>query len=375
MGLFSFFKKGKSNKAKRRGSANSLDGKDAKSGMEVVKPSTPEVKEKIHAPITITVSEHGTKPVQKQDEAIGKQSPEKTKKALEKKVSTASSQKAAEMNAPPAENKQVEDPPVTSAVEWQKLSPNSQDLDQTSSRSDPNCSSVADLRSSLSSLGVRVDSCGDQELVDRVKLAVERSSPTPRALTLEATEPKGPPCMYCNKNTGEDALTALGGYWHRECFFCAHCGRHAETDECFYNYGGKAYCKRDYEQLFGVRCGGCGKAVEDGEVLEACDMSWHQDCFGCMESGCDQKFPTGDFWEHKGKAYCEVHYWRVTGQLCEACQRPLEGSYLETEGMRFHPPHFRCVACSAMLAGKPMVVRNKRLMCVACSDKEHTIEL
>ena len=69
--------------------------------------------------------------------------------------------------------------------------------------------------------------------------------------------------------------------WHPDHFFCALCGKLFDEDNLnFFEKDGKAYCKEDYFDKFAVTCKRCSKAIMSG-YLSAVGSYWHPNCFSC----------------------------------------------------------------------------------------------
>lgn len=83
-----------------------------------------------------------------------------------------------------------------------------------------------------------------------------------------------------------------------EHFVCARCARPFSA-EGFYERDGKAYCQRDYQELFGPRCSAGGELI-----------------------GQRRHF------EKDGKTYCEDHYWQQFGKRCAIGDEYLKGEYV-----------------------------------------------
>uniref|UniRef100_A0A673A0S8 LIM homeobox transcription factor 1, alpha n=1 Tax=Sphaeramia orbicularis TaxID=375764 RepID=A0A673A0S8_9TELE len=99
-------------------------------------------------------------------------------------------------------------------------------------------------------------------------------------------------CTGCHRLIRDRFLLRVtDGLWHEECVRCAACGD-ALRNSCFLR-DRKLYCKRDYAQLFAVRCGGCGEAISPAEmVMHAGAAVFHLRCFTC--SVCSCRLQTGD---------------------------------------------------------------------------------
>uniref|UniRef100_A0A8C9ZCH0 LIM homeobox transcription factor 1, alpha n=1 Tax=Sander lucioperca TaxID=283035 RepID=A0A8C9ZCH0_SANLU len=99
-------------------------------------------------------------------------------------------------------------------------------------------------------------------------------------------------CAGCQRLiTDRFLLRVTDGLWHEECVRCAACGD-ALRNSCFLR-DHKLYCKRDYADLFAVRCGGCAEAISPAElVMRAGAAVFHLHCFTC--SVCSCRLQTGD---------------------------------------------------------------------------------
>ncbi|XP_037530625.1 LIM homeobox transcription factor 1-alpha [Nematolebias whitei] len=99
-------------------------------------------------------------------------------------------------------------------------------------------------------------------------------------------------CAGCHRPIRDRFLLRVTDcLWHEECVRCAACGD-ALRNSCFLR-DRKLYCKRDYSDLFAVRCGGCEKAVRPAElVMHAGSTVFHLRCFTC--SVCSCRLQTGD---------------------------------------------------------------------------------
>ncbi|KAM4739969.1 LIM homeobox transcription factor 1-alpha [Anableps anableps] len=86
-------------------------------------------------------------------------------------------------------------------------------------------------------------------------------------------------------------LRVSGGLWHEECVRCAACGD-LLRNSCFLR-DRKLFCRRDYADLFAVRCGGCAEPISPAElVMRAGATAFHLRCFTCKICSC--RLQTGD---------------------------------------------------------------------------------
>ncbi|KAF4113872.1 paxillin a isoform X2 [Onychostoma macrolepis] len=174
-----------------------------------------------------------------------------------------------------------------------------------------------------------------------------------------------PRCYYCNGPILDRVVTALDRTWHPEHFFCAQCGSFFGP-EGFHEKEGKAYCRKDYFDMFAPKCGGCARAILEN-YISALNSLWHPECFVCRE--CFIPFVNGSFFEHEGQPYCEAHYHERRGSLCSGCQKPITGRCITAMGKKFHPEHFVCAFCLKQLNKGTFKEQNDKPYCQSCFVK------
>ncbi|XP_065830432.1 leupaxin-like [Oscarella lobularis] len=174
-----------------------------------------------------------------------------------------------------------------------------------------------------------------------------------------------PRCAYCNGPVLESCITAMGKTWHPEHFFCHHCSRPFGAD-VFHERDGQAYCEKDFYALFAPKCGACAKPIMSGFV-SAINQQWHGECFVCW--ACKQPFAGGNFFEFERKPYCEFHYHERRGSLCYGCQKPILGRCITAMQRKFHPEHFVCAFCLKQLNQGTFKENNEKPYCHACHIK------
>ncbi|XP_028826855.1 paxillin a isoform X3 [Denticeps clupeoides] len=174
-----------------------------------------------------------------------------------------------------------------------------------------------------------------------------------------------PRCHYCNGAILDKVVTALDRTWHPEHFFCAQCGSFFGS-EGFHEKDGKAYCRKDYFDMFAPKCGGCARAILEN-YISALNSLWHPECFVCRE--CFTPFVNGSFFEHDGQPYCEGHYHERRGSLCSGCQKPITGRCITAMGKKFHPEHFVCAFCLKQLNKGTFKEQNDKPYCQTCFVK------
>ena len=99
------------------------------------------------------------------------------------------------------------------------------------------------------------------------------------------------------------------------------------------------------------RCRGCSEQIVGKSIKDSSGRltgRYHKECFVCRT--CRAPFPTAEFYVFNNFPYCEQHYHQLNGSLCRACNRGIEGQYLETDRrVKFHPKCFCCSTCRIVL--------------------------
>ncbi|KAF5890763.1 LIM homeobox transcription factor 1-alpha-like, partial [Clarias magur] len=116
-----------------------------------------------------------------------------------------------------------------------------------------------------------------------------------------------PVCKGCHQPISERFLLRVhDSLWHERCVKCVTCAELLKST-CFLR-NSKIYCKRDYQQLFSVRCRACVEVISPAElVMRASDAVFHLHCFCC--SVCDCRLQKGDRCVLVGgKLLCTQHY-------------------------------------------------------------------
>ncbi|KAF1829689.1 hypothetical protein BDW02DRAFT_136559 [Decorospora gaudefroyi] len=98
-------------------------------------------------------------------------------------------------------------------------------------------------------------------------------------------------------------------------------------------------------------CRGCSEPIVGKSVKDSSGRltgRYHKQCFVCRT--CSDPFPTAEFYVFENSPFCEQHYHKLNGSLCNSCNRGIEGQYLETDlRQKFHPRCFTCSTCRIVL--------------------------
>ncbi|KAF1385779.1 hypothetical protein PFLUV_G00111320 [Perca fluviatilis] len=164
-------------------------------------------------------------------------------------------------------------------------------------------------------------------------------------------------CAGCHRLiTDRFLLRVTDGLWHEECVRCAACGD-ALRNSCFLR-DRKLYCKRDYADLFAVRCGGCAEAISPAElVMRAGAAVFHLRCFTC--SVCSCRLQTGDRCVlREGQLLCarEDYHQCVASPTSSDTGKSVDGEEEEEEeeeGKRKRRRNLRTFKVSFEVSSKP----------------------
>jgi hypothetical protein len=88
-------------------------------------------------------------------------------------------------------------------------------------------------------------------------------------------------CVACNAAIMENAVIVHGNKFHSSCFVCSKNGCHGEFAESYNLHGGKPFCDEHYKEVAGVTCSGCGLAIDD-QAVKALGGLFHKNCFACF---------------------------------------------------------------------------------------------
>uniref|UniRef100_A0A8C9NZS4 Paxillin n=1 Tax=Spermophilus dauricus TaxID=99837 RepID=A0A8C9NZS4_SPEDA len=151
-----------------------------------------------------------------------------------------------------------------------------------------------------------------------------------------ATVAKGV-CGACKKPIAGQVVTAMGKTWHPEHFVCTHCQEEIGSRN-FFERDGQPYCEKDYHNLFSPRCYYCISGHD--KVVTALDRTWHPEHFFCAQ--CGAFFGPEGFHEKDGKAYCRKDYFDMFAPKCGGCARAILENYISALNTLWHPECFVC---------------------------------
>jgi hypothetical protein len=71
----------------------------------------------------------------------------------------------------------------------------------------------------------------------------------------------GRDCPACHKPIEGSVISAMDKIWHVHCFTCSKCRKPLQNEK-YFEKDNKAYCSRDYRDLFSLHCDFCHEPIE-----------------------------------------------------------------------------------------------------------------
>ncbi len=143
-------------------------------------------------------------------------------------------------------------------------------------------------------------------------------------------------CAGCGKSLTGSYITALNRKWHEDCFRCAGC-RQPLGKQGFYEHDGQPYHAACYQDRFSPRCAHCNQPLT-GNYTTALGKTWHPSHFVCAQ--CGRPFDGGKFYERNGKAYCRRDFDELFGPRCAMGELLGQNRYFEKDGKTYCETHY-----------------------------------
>ncbi|EKE37327.1 hypothetical protein ENUP19_0089G0019 [Entamoeba nuttalli] len=173
-------------------------------------------------------------------------------------------------------------------------------------------------------------------------------------------------CFKCGEPIIGDYIIVNGMKCHPEHFKCAIC-QSEFTGGSSIEYLGKRYCLACYKKVSASICEKCKKPIS-GRSVQACGFMYHPECLTCTE--CDLPLTGVSFLEHDGKPYCNFHYYKLFGQVCEKCGKVVHsGEGVIVGDKTFHKECFVCSQCNKLMDPKKTKIYENNPICVSCYNK------
>eukprot|EP00727_Mastigamoeba_balamuthi_P010605 m51a1_g6167 putative lim-type zinc finger-containing protein (894) ;mRNA; r:349626-353890 len=165
-------------------------------------------------------------------------------------------------------------------------------------------------------------------------------------------------CARCGQGTqGTECASALGRVWHARCFACARCGDALPGMRYFAcgAAGDEPWCAACFAAHAAPKCKGCGLPIVETSCVELTGGDrYHLACLSCVVCG---EALRGEVVRKDGKAYCKRDYDACFAVRCAACGMPVSGAFLALgdggPGRTYHRECLRCRSCKKALGTAP----------------------
>ena len=165
-------------------------------------------------------------------------------------------------------------------------------------------------------------------------------------------------CFACKDGIEENGIKFKGEYYHDHHFTCTVCFKIMRNLKVFH-IENKLYCEEDYHKKFSNWCEYCKDIIKSGGI-EACGKHFCDDHFFCSQCGTD--LATQQYFEYKGKAFCEKDYSNFT-ERCSQCGLPMLDAFVMCADKVYHP---KCLVCSVIILidkGMYDTIKSKFTLC------------
>ena len=107
-------------------------------------------------------------------------------------------------------------------------------------------------------------------------------------------------------------------------------------------------------------CGGCGDAIQGGQVVETKIGKFHAACYKC--GSCGVALVGTPAKDHQRKPYCVPCYAKSFGPKCAGCKEPIAGGVVKAKGAEWHKACFekqrpKCGGCGKAIKGGTRVAQ------------------
>lgn len=158
-------------------------------------------------------------------------------------------------------------------------------------------------------------------------------------------------CHRCKKVITNSQFIRAGEYkFHTNHFTCVVCDTSLHGQK-FRPKAGQFYCEKDYVDKFCHTCRHCKQKIAHGAVIQAFGGFYHPKHFVCAT--CEKPFPKGRYYDAGNQPYCEEHYFALSAEKCEQCQKPVtDNDMVRVQGKVYHNTCLSCYHCGLPLARK-----------------------
>ncbi|KAM4731086.1 LIM and senescent cell antigen-like-containing domain protein 1 isoform 2-T2 [Anableps anableps] len=172
-------------------------------------------------------------------------------------------------------------------------------------------------------------------------------------------------CQKCHAIIDEQPLLFKNDPYHPDHFNCNNCGKELTADAR--ELKGELYCLPCHDKMGVPICGACRRPIE-GRVVNAMGKQWHVEHHVCTV--CERPFQGHPFYERGGRAYCERHFDMLFGDVCYHCNRVIEGDVVSALNKAWCVNCFACSTCNTKLTLKDKFVEvDLKPVCKHCFER------
>jgi len=110
-------------------------------------------------------------------------------------------------------------------------------------------------------------------------------------------------------------------------------------------------------------CDSCQKNIV-GDIIQALNKHYHPEHFNCCT--CSAVLGVGNFYEKEGQPQCERCYYSNSSEQCTACGLPITTQVLNALNQIWHPSCFVCTNCLQPFTDGKFFERDSRPFCSVC---------
>lgn len=170
-------------------------------------------------------------------------------------------------------------------------------------------------------------------------------------------------CARCGKPILGALIEASAQKFHPEHFLCSVCNTSLHGQD-YYEPGGAIHCVSCYHKKL-PSCASCGGKISTKAItLDEIHKAWHPEHFAC--DVCKALLEGKDFYAHEGKVFCAKDYHNKFSVVCLGCNKQIQGELVTTsQKLHYHPACFLCNAprCGKKLVGVPYYEHAGQVYC------------
>jgi len=179
-----------------------------------------------------------------------------------------------------------------------------------------------------------------------------------------------PLCCACNEPISGPQTEYKGAAFHPSCFACDACRCSFQGKVPRKSPDSKFYCDSCFLNRNGVTCHAC-KSIINGKSMELKFgdnkvVNFHMEHFLCVRCGINLNGNRYKMDETTLELRCRKCQDELNEIDCTHCKMPIDGYPLMFVGRAYHPEHFFCYQCNALLLPNKYVEWEEQPYCTGC---------